>query len=107
MEQIVILHDTEYIHQNLGISDDRADELEALIKKEVLGNAVQNGIVEINEEAGEVTLSAARVLDFLVNKVAKTTQEQLFLMMHVDGLTHVLDQHIQSFGGGHLEAEEQ
>lgn len=107
MEQIVINHEKEYIHENLGITDERADELEKEIKKEVLKSAVENGIVQIDEKEGSVTLSAARVLDFLINKVAKTTQEQLFLMMHVDPLTRVLDQHIQNFGGGHLEADEQ
>ena len=101
MEQIIIQHDEkhEYIHQNLGITDERADELSNQIKKEVLSDAVDNGIVVVNEEEESVSLSAARVMDHLINKIAKTTQEQLFLMMHVESLTRLLDHQIQQFGG--------
>ena len=108
MEKITIQHNEnfEYIHQNLGISDARADELEKQIKEEIIKGAVTNGIVIINEEEGSVNLSSARVMDYLINKIATTHAEQLFLMMHVDPITHILDGHIKEFGGGIITADE-
>jgi nucleoside-triphosphatase THEP1 len=105
MEQIIIHHGHEYIHLNLGITDERADELEKILQNELIRKAVDNNIVIIDEENGTVELSAARVMDFLINKVAKTTQEQLFMMMHVESLTKVIDQHITAFSGGKLSAD--
>lgn len=107
MEKILIDHSQEYIHLNLGISDERATELEELIKKNVLVHAVENNIVTIDEDNGEVSLSASAVMDFLLNNLAQTEQERLFLMMHVDSLTTLLDQYIRQMGNGFLSAEEE
>lgn len=106
MEKVNISFEPEHVHLNLGISDERAQELDQEIKETVIRKALENNIIQIDEKEMRVQLSGAAVIDQLVNKIAKTHAEQLFLMLFVKSLVTALHERIQA-GGAEPEDEEE
>ena len=82
MEKLVINDGHEYLHEAIGISNERAEELGELIG-ELVDNAVEKGLIEHKELDGEpgYSLHGNLLLDILMNEIAQTEQERLLLMM--------------------------
>lgn len=76
MEKIIFNDDKEYLHQHIGLTDERADELLEETNA-VLTNATNNGILKF--ETDRVKVDGNVLLKILVNEVAKTPEERVLV----------------------------
>lgn len=98
MEKITLDHTSEFVHLNLNITDERLDEIESEINDEVISGCIKNDIIVVDDAEESISLQGSRIIDVLLNKIAKNQNEQLFLMTQLTTLVDALDRKIKSFG---------
>lgn len=77
MEKIIINHSVEYLHESLGISDTRADEIKHKMNH-LIENVTNNGVLNFHSTGVNVSLS--KLLDLLLNNIAQNDNERAFVM---------------------------
>jgi len=94
MEKINIVHGPDYLHLNFGITDERAEKLGKIVFDEIIAKAVERGIIATykDENTGDegLTVIGSKLAEALLNEVAQTTAEQIFLFVRFDDLLNNL-----------------
>lgn len=96
MEKIKLADGHEYLHQALGVSDERAEQLGKKVG-EIVDNAEELGILTKEDDGKSV--NGNKLFEKLVNEVAETETERLLVVMRFSDLVERIGS-----GGNPLEA---
>lgn len=94
MEKVTFNHENQRLTRCLGIPDERYDEITTEIDA-LVGNVQHNGVLQPADQGVRVCLS--RLLEVLLNDVAKTEAERYFLMYIAPGVHHNIVETIREF----------
>ena len=107
MEKIKLQHEEGHLHLSIGISEEREDEMLNQCKA-ILNDAKNNDIMNnvVNENGDLCTeVNGIKFLDMILNDVAQTELERIFLAVNFDDMLktlrpkHPLEQLLNQFRG--------
>jgi hypothetical protein len=92
MEKIKLQHEEAHLHLSIGISEERTDEMLNQCKA-ILKDAKNNGIMnDVVDEDGDLCtkLNGIKFLDMILNDVAQTELERIYLAVNFDDMLKTL-----------------
>lgn len=93
---INIDHRPDGLHESLGISEERNDQLKEGFKAAVV-NCLDNGIASLKEEEDGYGLhiSLSRLVEVVVGKLAQTPEELVLCTMYVRDVQERIEKHCE------------